>query len=289
MVNQATTPPVSPDAIVDRYFESWNAASPQRAALLARTFSPQAYYCDGMYEAAGRAAIADMMDSVMAQQPGAKFMLTSKVDTHHQQARFAWKMEAADGTQIVDGIDAIRFDAEGAITAALGFFGVDIPTQSGGATEHTFEWQREYPVTAARLFAIVSDNEIYAKVAPNLANSHIVEGEREGGRPGPGTVRQCTNPQGASWTEVFTEWVEGHRFSLRVDVDTYPPDLRAMIDALEASWEVHEVSERSSRVVFRIRTTLTDLGVKVLRDGGGANALVEPILEGWSEYTREEA
>ena len=146
------------------------------------------------------------------------------------------------------------------------------------STTHTLCWEREYDVPADRLFDAVADRQLYVQLAPNLSAMEIISGR------GVGMVRQCTNPEGASWMETYTEWVEGERFATRVEVATYPPDLREMIEGLEASWTVKPISATSSKVIFQIDAELTELGEAVLVAGGGADALVEPILKGWAAH-----
>ncbi len=115
------------DAVVTRYFDAWNANPADRAAAVAAVFSPDSYYCDGAAEAAGAEAIAAMMDAVADRFPGSSFRRISPVDTHHHQVRFAWVLEAADGSTIIDGLDAMRLTPDGRIATTLGFFGVGLP------------------------------------------------------------------------------------------------------------------------------------------------------------------
>ncbi len=266
------------EQIVNNYFAAWNASTVNRPAVVETAFTNDAYYCDGAAEAEGRDAIVSMMEGVMTQFEGAAFERTSPIDTHHRQARFNWRMTAADGTTLVDGIDAIRVSHDGQISAALGFFGVDIPNGSTETTSHTFHWSRTYAVPAQRLFDVVTDLDIYADVAPNLNKIDVMSGE------GVGLVRRCTNPDGETWTETYTHWSPPEGFTVAVDVATYPPSLAAMIEALEMSVSVEEVAEDESTVSIAIDTELTALGVQVLRDGGAADSLFLPILNGWSEH-----
>jgi len=74
-----------------------------------------------------------------------------------------------------------------------------------------------------------------------------------------------------------------------VNVDTYPESLQAMIVALEPSWTVTPVTANSSTAIVEIVAELTDLGVQVLSDGGGADALVNPILDGWAAHLSQGA
>ncbi|MEO1060923.1 MAG: nuclear transport factor 2 family protein [Actinomycetota bacterium] len=127
MTDAPTTDAVSVDGVVDVYFAAWNAAPTDRPLAVAEAFTPDAYYCDGAAEATGHDQIEAMMTGVFEQFEGASFALASPIDTHHRQARFAWRMSGPDGSTVVDGIDAIRFTDDGRISTALGFFGVGLP------------------------------------------------------------------------------------------------------------------------------------------------------------------
>ena len=142
----------------------------------------------------------------------------------------------------------------------------------------SFRWERTYAVPAPRLFEVVSDLDIYAEFAPNLARVDVLSGD------GVGMVRQCTDPDGQSWRETYTDWVPGTRLATRVDVSTYPADLAAMIVALEMSIEVEPVDADSSKVVVVVDAELSDLGRSVFDEGGAADDLMRPILEGWGQH-----
>lgn len=124
MTDTATT--IDAETVVSRYLDAWNAAPEGRRALVEAVFSPDSYYCDGASEVAGHSGITAMMDGVAERFPGSTFTRASAVDAHHGQARFAWTLSAADGSTIIDGIDAMRLAPDGRITVTLGFFGVSI-------------------------------------------------------------------------------------------------------------------------------------------------------------------
>lgn len=125
MTDTATTtdPIAAAEAVVSRYLDAWNAAPEGRRALVEAVFSPDSYYCDGASEVAGHDGITAMMDGIAERFPGSSFARASAVDAHHSQARFAWTLTAADGSTIIDGIDAMRLAPDGRITVTLGFFG----------------------------------------------------------------------------------------------------------------------------------------------------------------------
>lgn len=268
-------------AIIDRYVLAWNAPDDERNAILNEVFARVGYYCDGIAEATGHDAISAMIEATLTQFPGAAIELMSPVDAHHRQARFAWRLRDAEGTTIVDGIDVVRVDDAGRLTNVLGFFGVSIAVGSSTSLE-TFNWERTYPVSASRLFAVVADNALFAQIAPNLASVDAPATLEVG------TVRTCHDPAGNAWTETYTDWVDGERFATRVDIDTYPDEMKAMIKALDASWTITANGPAESTLNFEITAELTDTGVQVFREGGGADATFVPMLDGWTAHLESE-
>lgn len=61
---------------------------------------------------------------------------------------------------------------------------------------------------------VVTDHDLYAEVAPNLASVEVVDGDGEG------MVRRCTDTNGNDWTETCTRWEPNRGYAMTVDVDT---------------------------------------------------------------------
>lgn len=59
-------------------------------------------------------------------------------------------------------------------------------------------------------WAVVTDHELYGRLAPNLSNVHVQSGS------GTDLVRVCSNNNGDAWTETCTVWDEGERFEANV-------------------------------------------------------------------------
>jgi hypothetical protein len=111
-------------ATVDAYFAMWNETDPKkRPATIERAFAPDGRYQDPQLEAAGAAALADMVAAVHAQFPGQRFRRTSGIDRHHDQIRFAWELAAPDGKVTVAGLDVAELAPDGRLTRVVGFFG----------------------------------------------------------------------------------------------------------------------------------------------------------------------
>jgi hypothetical protein len=73
--------------------------------------------------AAGLDDLLAHIDSVVVRRPGAKVVRTSRVDAHHDLARFAWRVVLADGTAVPEGLDLAELSADGQIRRSGGFFG----------------------------------------------------------------------------------------------------------------------------------------------------------------------
>jgi hypothetical protein len=108
---------------VDTYFAMWNEADPaRRAGHIARAWAENARYVDPLLEAEGYAALGDMVAVVHEQLSGHLFSRVSRIDMHHDQVRFAWELEAPDGTLTAAGIDVGELAPDGRLRRIAGFF-----------------------------------------------------------------------------------------------------------------------------------------------------------------------
>ena len=109
---------------VDTYLAAWNEEDPAaRAALISTAWAADGRYVDPMFESTGHDGFSELAAGVHAGYPGARFRRTTTVDAHHDEVRFGWELVAADGSQIVGGIDVGRVDADGKLLSITGFFG----------------------------------------------------------------------------------------------------------------------------------------------------------------------
>src|SRR5688572_27524496 len=101
-----TTETTATESAVSTYFAMWNEDDrAKRLDLVAQAWTTDAHYVDPMSDVSGYDGLADMVDGVRAQFPGATLQRTSDIDTHHNVAKFGWSMTAADGAPIIAGID----------------------------------------------------------------------------------------------------------------------------------------------------------------------------------------
>ena len=112
---------------VDTYLAMWNETdAAERARHIARAWAADGRYVDPMMEAAGHAALAEMVTGVQTRFPGHRFRRVSGVDVHHDQLRFGWTLEGPDGAVVVAGVDVGALAPDGGLTRITGFFG-DLP------------------------------------------------------------------------------------------------------------------------------------------------------------------
>ena len=119
-----TTETTSTDQLIDTYFAAWN--EPDRAKrldLIAQAWSADGHYVDPLSDVTGHDGIADMVEGVRAQFPGATLERSGDIDLHHDVLRFPWRATAEDGAVIVNGLDVAVLGEDGRITALAGFFG----------------------------------------------------------------------------------------------------------------------------------------------------------------------
>lgn len=127
------------------------------------------------------------------------------------------------------------------------------------------------------VWAVITDPDVYASVAPNLAAVEIVEGDGEG------MVRRCVDTDGNEWTETCHYWEEHRGFGVRVDTATSPFH-RRLFSSFEGEWRVDPV-DGGVRVSIRFdfEPRYGPLGRLIawyfrLRAPG----IVEPIFDGWA-------
>lgn len=121
--------PTATDQLIDTYFDMWRATDEaERAELVARVFTSDGRHVDPMADAVGHDALAAMLANVHAAYPGFRIERTSGIDQHGAQLRFAWKLDTADGTPVVAGIDVAELGADGRLARVAGFWG-DLPAR----------------------------------------------------------------------------------------------------------------------------------------------------------------
>ena len=127
MTDTATTR--TTEQLIDTYFDMWRATDDSsRADLVARVFAEDGRHVDPHADAIGHQELTSMIADVHAGYPGFAIERTSGIDQHGSQLRFAWQLDAADGSPLVAGLDVAELAADGRLARVAGFWG-DLPAR----------------------------------------------------------------------------------------------------------------------------------------------------------------
>jgi SnoaL-like domain len=109
--------------VADRYIATWNEMEPRaRRAAIEALWAEDGRYVDPAAAVRGHDEIDSTIAAVQARFPGFAFRLAGAVDGHHQQCRFAWELGPAESQLApIAGFDVAMLDADGRLTAVLGF------------------------------------------------------------------------------------------------------------------------------------------------------------------------
>ena len=94
----------------------------RRAELLSSVWHANGELLDPPFAGTGPEHIAGLVDVVLQHYPAHTFVRTSAVDAHHDHARYAWSLNAPDGTAAVTGTDIATL-VDGRLTRVIGYFG----------------------------------------------------------------------------------------------------------------------------------------------------------------------
>lgn len=137
--------------------------------------------------------------------------------------------------------------------------------------------RRTVDAPAAVAWAVITDHELYAEVAPNLADIEVLDGDAEGLR------RRCVDTDGNAWTETVNHWDEGRAFGVTVDTENSAFH-RRFFRRFEGRWGVDETpSGVDVWMAFEWDTRWGPIGWLVsayLRYR--APGLLTRILDGWA-------
>lgn len=111
--------------LIDRYCLVWSCDEHEgRRHLLQQVWAADATYIDPTVSTRGHDELLTHIAGVREKRPGSSVVRTSRVDMHHDVARFNWCVVESDGTRRPDGIDiALLAPDKRLITGIIGFFG----------------------------------------------------------------------------------------------------------------------------------------------------------------------
>ena len=119
-----TAPADTTTALVDTYFAMWR--EPEAAArrpLVEQAFTADGRHVDPHADARGHDEVDAMIAGVHAAYPGFAIERTSGIDQHGDQLRYAWRLDLADGSTLVAGLDVAELAPDGRLARVAGFWG----------------------------------------------------------------------------------------------------------------------------------------------------------------------
>jgi uncharacterized protein YndB with AHSA1/START domain len=127
-----------------------------------------------------------------------------------------------------------------------------------GTSRTTVHAQRVIAAPPARVWAAVADVADYARFTSTIAATELVSGAGEG------MVRACTDERGGRWSETCTLWDEGRRYTMTVNVGTYPLYYRVLLHELTQTWSLKPTAQGTLvSLTFDARLKLGVIGVVV--------------------------
>lgn len=96
--------------------------------------------------------------------------------------------------------------------------------------------ERRLAAPASDVWPLLTDHDLYGRLAPNLSRVEVLGGE------GTGMRRRCYDTLGRGWNETCTLWDEGRQFAVDVDTSDYPYPIQTM----RGRWAVEPDGDRST-------------------------------------------
>jgi hypothetical protein len=94
------------EKLVDQYIAVWNERdAAARRNLIDSVFTEDCGHTDPNDAVKGRAAIAQLVETLQARFPDFTFMRLGPVNAHHQQALFGWRVGAPETKAAATGTD----------------------------------------------------------------------------------------------------------------------------------------------------------------------------------------
>jgi hypothetical protein len=113
-----------PTSVVDAWLVGYAESDvTRRQALIAQAWAADGRLVDPPFEGTGHDELSALVDVVLTHYAGHTFRRTTKVDAHHEFARYGWELVGPDGTVAVGGTDVVRFAPDGKLAGVVGFFG----------------------------------------------------------------------------------------------------------------------------------------------------------------------
>ena len=116
------------DAAVTDWFAAWGTDdADERAALLGRCWGHDAIFRDGSSYVAGRDALVEHIANARRFAPGLSIHAAAPAAHAHDAVRFAWRIDAPDGTPFATGTNFGVLGVDGRFRSVVGFWDPPAP------------------------------------------------------------------------------------------------------------------------------------------------------------------
>lgn len=145
----------------------------------------------------------------------------------------------------------------------------------------TISMHRTVDAPRAVVWDVITDQELYGQLAPNLSSVTVVEGA------GDGMTRRCVDTNGNEWTESCTHWEENESFAVSVHVDKSVFH-RRFFTRMDGEWRLSEHGDGvRMTITFDFEPRYGPLGVVISKYFEyKAPVLIETIFDGWEAEIR---
>ena len=145
----------------------------------------------------------------------------------------------------------------------------------------TISMHRTVDAPRAVVWDVITDQDLYGEVAPNLSSVAVVEGAGEG------MIRRCVDTDGNEWTESCTHWEESHSYAVSVHVENSVFH-RRFFTRMNGEWGLSEDDDGvRMTITFDFEPRFGPLGVFISKYFEYiAPGLIEAIFDGWEDEIR---
>lgn len=109
---------------IEAMLSAWNTRNDEAMQqVVSGALAPEVEFCDPHYDIRGHAPFIEMVRAFWIKNGDCTISRASRIDTHHNRARYAWAITWPDGRRF-EGFDAVTVDpSSGKVTRVDGFFG----------------------------------------------------------------------------------------------------------------------------------------------------------------------
>jgi ribosome-associated toxin RatA of RatAB toxin-antitoxin module len=145
----------------------------------------------------------------------------------------------------------------------------------------TISLHRTVDAPRAVVWDVITDQELYGEVAPNLSSVAVVEGA------GKGMIRRCVDTEGNEWTESCTHWEDGQAFAVSVHVESSVFH-RRFFTRMDGEWRLSEDDDGvRMTITFDFDPRYGPIGVLISKYFEYiAPGIIETIFDRWEDEIR---